>query len=150
MSIEEEDLKLKNLHKELDIIQDIIKRMANNSFIIKGWSLSLFAGMLVFTYNLFTKEKASLLILSFIVPIILFWFLDSYYLRQERLFRELYKWVIDNRVRDDFNNLFSMDTEIFKKKVQNIMRIAFSISEWPIYAIMIFIIVLIYIFLVLN
>ncbi|MEA2096289.1 MAG: hypothetical protein U9P73_06320 [Candidatus Cloacimonadota bacterium] len=30
-----------NLHKEIDLIQDCIRRMAQNSFIVKGWILSL-------------------------------------------------------------------------------------------------------------
>ena len=34
------------LHKEIDLIQDCIKRMANNSFLIKGWTVSLIAVVL--------------------------------------------------------------------------------------------------------
>ena len=38
--IEEEKLS-KYLIKEIEIIQDIIKRMAFNSFLIKGWTITL-------------------------------------------------------------------------------------------------------------
>lgn len=31
----------KILLKEIDLAQDVIKRMANNSFIIKGWTITL-------------------------------------------------------------------------------------------------------------
>jgi len=32
---------MENLLKEIDLIQSCIKRMAQNSFIVKGWMLSL-------------------------------------------------------------------------------------------------------------
>ena len=35
-----------NLHKEIDLIQECIKRMANNSFLLKGWTISLVAVVL--------------------------------------------------------------------------------------------------------
>ena len=37
------------LFKEIDLIQGCINRMANNSFLIKGWALSVFAGATAFT-----------------------------------------------------------------------------------------------------
>ena len=36
--------------KEIDIIQDIIKRMANNSFMIKGWAITLVVVTLIRQY----------------------------------------------------------------------------------------------------
>ena len=35
-----------NLHKEIDLIQECIKRMASNSFLLKGWTISLVAVVL--------------------------------------------------------------------------------------------------------
>lgn len=32
-----------NLHKEIDLIQECIKRMASNSFMLKGWTITIFA-----------------------------------------------------------------------------------------------------------
>jgi len=37
------------LHKEIDLIQGIINRMANNSFLLKGWIISLIAVILALT-----------------------------------------------------------------------------------------------------
>ena len=34
------------LHKEIDLIQGVINRMANNSFLLKGWLISLIAVVL--------------------------------------------------------------------------------------------------------
>ncbi len=35
-----------NLHKEIDLIQGVIARMAQNAFYAKGWSVSLSAVLL--------------------------------------------------------------------------------------------------------
>ena len=38
--------KLKEIHKEIDLIQSCITRMAQNSFMVKGWFVSLYAVVL--------------------------------------------------------------------------------------------------------
>ncbi|MBA7494314.1 hypothetical protein ES702_04889 [subsurface metagenome] len=107
--------------KEIDIIQDIIKRMAFNSFIIKGWAITL----VVMTLLLKGTEKYQVW-LAFI-PLLVFWFLDAYFLRQERMYRKLYKWVINNRLETD-EYLFDMNAYRFKDTVQSRFRIMFSIT----------------------
>ncbi|MBD8074071.1 hypothetical protein COL48_12290 [Bacillus toyonensis] len=104
--------------EEVKIIQDIIKRMSSNSFIIKGWTITLVVGSL-----LFKGEKIQFFI-SFI-PLIMFWFLDAYFLRQERLYRKLYEWVIKERVETDLF-LLSMDTDRFRMEVPTRIQIMFS------------------------
>jgi len=106
--------------KEIDIIQDIIKRMANNSFMIKGWTLT----MVVIT--LLLKGGNTIQIGIAIIPLIGFWYLDAYYLWQERLYRRLYNWVINHRLTTD-EHLFDMNaTGRFKREEQSIGRIMFS------------------------
>jgi len=61
-----------------------------------------------------------------------FWFLDSYYLRQERLFRKLHNYIVKYRLNDD-NNLFDMNIIKFSSDVQSTLRIMFSISTLPFY-----------------
>ena len=104
--------------KEIDLIQDIIKRMATNSFWIKGWTVTLVVATLVL------KGSEFQVFIAFI-PLMAFWVLDAYFLRQERLFRKLYDWVINNRLNSD-ENLFNMNTSRFEKDVQTISRIVFS------------------------
>ena len=94
--------------------------MARNSFLIKGWAITLVA------VSLLLKGEKYHSFIAFI-PLIIFWFLDSYFLQQERLFRKLYDWVIENRLKSD-ENLFSMNTSIFKSKVSSKFRIMFSIT----------------------
>jgi hypothetical protein len=36
-----------NLHKELDLIQDIVKRMAQNSFQVKAWLIGILSALVV-------------------------------------------------------------------------------------------------------
>ena len=95
--------------KEIDIIQSIIKRMSHNSFLIKGWTITLVVVALLLKG---TQEHVFLAI----IPLITFWLLDSYFLRQERLYRKLYEWVIENRLQSD-KELFNMKTDRFKDDV---------------------------------
>ena len=106
--------------KEIDIIQDIIKRMASNSFLIKGWAITLVV------VTLLLKGTEYQVWIAFI-PLIVFWFLDSYFLHQERLYRKLYEWVINNRLSSK-EYLFDMNAYRFKDEVQSRIRIMFSIT----------------------
>ena len=115
----EENLK-EYMFKEIEIIQDIIKRMAFNSFIIKGWAITLVV------ITLLLKGIENQIWLAFI-PLIVFWFLDAYFLWQERLYRKLYDWVVNNRLKTD-EYLFDMNAYRFKDKVQSKLRIMFSIT----------------------
>lgn len=106
--------------KEIDIVQEIIKRMAFNSFIIKGWAITLVAVALLLKG---TKHQ----VLIAFIPLIVFWFLDAYFLWQERMYRKLYDWVISNRLKTD-EYLFDMNAYRFKDIVQSKFRIMFSIT----------------------
>lgn len=109
--------------KHLEFIQSVIKRMASNSFQIKGWSITIVTGLLALSFF----KEANLFSLLPLLPIITFWGLDAYFLRQEKLFRELYD---DARKAYIFNNpsveLFSMNTKPYKKNVNNVLCVAFS------------------------
>ncbi len=105
---------------EVTIIQDIIKRMAFNSFMIKGWAITLVVVALLLKGNTYQVW------ITFI-PLLIFWFLDTYFLWQERMYRELYKWVIENRLKTD-EYLFDMNASRFRKEVKSRFRIMFSIT----------------------
>ena len=106
--------------EEIKTIQDIIKRMALNSFMIKGWAITLVVVTLLLKGNKYQ-------ILIAFIPLLVFWFLDAYFLWQERMYRELYKWVIKNRLITD-EYLFDMNAYRFKDKIQSRLRIMFSIT----------------------
>lgn len=106
--------------KEIEIIQDIIKRMAFNSFMIKGWAITLVVVALLL------KGTEYQVWIAFI-PLLVFWFLDAYFLWQERMYRKLYEWVISNRMKTD-EHLFDMNAYRFKDTIQSRIRIMFSIT----------------------
>ena len=116
---EKESLK-EYMLKEVDIIQEIIRRMAFNSFMIKGWAITLVVVALLL------KGTEYQVWIAFI-PLLVFWFLDAYFLWQERMYRKLYEWVIKNRLKTD-EYLFDMNAYRFKDEVQSRFRIMFSIT----------------------
>ena len=111
--------------EELKIIQDIIKRMAFNSFMIKGWAVTLVVVTLLL-------KGAKYQVLIAFIPLMVFWFLDAYFLQQEKLYRELYKWVVENRLKTA-DYLFDMNAYRYKDNVQSRLRIMFSITLWWFY-----------------
>ena len=106
--------------KEIELIQDIIKRMAFNSFMIKGWAITLVVVALLLKGTNYQVWIA-------FIPLLVFWFLDANFLWQERLYRKLYEWVLNNRLKTD-EYLFDMNAYRFKDKVQSKLRIMFSIT----------------------
>ena len=95
--------------KHLEFIQDVINRMAANSFMIKGWSITLVAGI----FALSAKDASQDYIFITFIPIAIFWILDGYYLSQERLFVDLYNNI--RKKKKDNTTDFSMDKSKFKK-----------------------------------
>jgi hypothetical protein len=75
--------------KHLEFIQNAINRMANNSFLLKGWSVTIVGGLAAFSF----KELDRRYVFISIVVISVFWLLDGYYLAQERAFVKLYDVV---------------------------------------------------------
>ena len=92
---------MEDKRKHLELVQGVINRMAGNSFMLKGWAVTLVAGI----FALAGKDTDKLYFLVAYVPIIIFWGLDAYYLLQERLYRSLYDKV---RQTDENNIDFSL------------------------------------------
>ncbi|MGN8505402.1 hypothetical protein ACR9MW_07550 [Helicobacter pylori] len=88
----------KILVEELKILQGVINRMAQNSLECKKWTLVLAVGVLSLKIEIIS-HLYGLCVLG--VLLLCFWFLDAYYLTQERLFREQYQWLIENRLKTD-------------------------------------------------
>ncbi|WRE57275.1 hypothetical protein KVC37_06620 [Helicobacter pylori] len=90
--------RVKILAEELEILQGVINRMAQNSLECKKWTLVLAVGVLSLKIEAIS-HLYGLCVLG--VLLVCFWFLDAYYLTQERLFREQYEWLIKNRLKTD-------------------------------------------------
>lgn len=86
--------------KHLEFIQAAISRMATNSFLFKGWAITVAAGLSAYAA---VASRRALLILV-IGTTVLFWGLDGYYLWLERCFRVLHRQVAALRPGSvDFN-----------------------------------------------
>ena len=104
-----------NILKAIEIVQGIINRMGRNSFLIKGWTITL----VVITMLL---KGTDIQILIAFVPLFVFWYLDAYFLWQERMYRELYKWIIITKPKE-LETLFDMNAYRFESDVDSQLRI---------------------------
>jgi len=103
----------------LELIQAVVTRMASNSFLLKGWSVTLVAALFALAAD---KSEVLFVYLAYF-PAISFWILDGYFLHQERLFRKLYDHV---RALDLSAIDFSMDTSPLTSKVDPWSAVCFS------------------------
>lgn len=87
--------------KHLELVQGVINRLSNNSFMLKGWAVTLVAGIFV----LADQDTNKLYFLVAYIPVMVFWGLDAYYLLQGRLYRSLYDKV---RMTEENNIDFSL------------------------------------------
>lgn len=115
MKYEQDDKK-----KHLEFLQLAINRMASNSFILKGWNITLIVGLFALTL----KDLSSSYLYLAILPALAFWGLDAYYLRQERLFRELYNSIRKAKRKDI--DPYSFDTQSVSGNVKNWFCTLFS------------------------
>lgn len=93
--------------KHLEFIQGAVGRMASNLFLLKGWTITLIAALFALAAR--DANKGYALLAYF--PILVFWYLDGYFLAQERLFRSLYDHV---RKLPEEEIDFTMDTRPFR------------------------------------
>lgn len=121
-----------DIHKEIDLIQACIKRMSRNSFWLKGWCITLLVAMM----NLCYKDADALIVfLGFIMPICIFWGLDAFFLRTEKMYRKMYEWVLQERRKNNEEYLFDLNPSRFKNDVPSYMNVVFSKTLFPIYGI---------------
>lgn len=127
--------------KHLEFIQNIITRMNTNSFQIKGMAIAIVSALLA----VYASEQNPDFILVSIFPLILFWFLDSYYLTQERKFKGLY----NDLLKDNPNKLkpFEMKPDLYKGGKYSFWAVFFSKTIWTIYLSISLIMAIIYFYL---
>ena len=62
MSRDDKKISIEEIHKEIDLLQSCITRMAQNSFMIKGWFVSCYAVILALL-----PEKVNMFLLCIFV-----------------------------------------------------------------------------------
>lgn len=113
-----EDKKLKHL----EFIQLVITRMNVNSFLLRGWAVTLVAALFAFA----AKESNTSYVIITYISTILFWILDGYYLSQERKYRDLYNLI---RVKDESTIDFDMNATICNNRKNRWLTSIFSITQ---------------------
>ena len=113
--------------KHLEFIQATIVRMGANSFLIKNWCITLITSLTTAVLVLSEDDIIKTQIVSvLIIPVILFWVLDGYFLSQERKFRKLYSKI--SKTQPAQIN-FSMNTSEFDGTKENWFFSMLSITK---------------------
>jgi hypothetical protein len=113
------------LHKEIDLIQACITRMANNSFLLKGWAITIIAVVLALADKAVNPAVLSTILL---IPLISFWYLDAFFLRTEKMYRKMYEWVLEKRKADDLAFLYDLNPHRFVKEVPTAISVMWSVT----------------------
>jgi hypothetical protein len=100
----------------LGFIQNIINRLSTNSFLIKSFTVTQVSALLAFLAD----SKYSYIS---IIPILLFWWLDAFFLYKEKLYRNLYNEIAQNR---EISNNFSLDLNENYDKASQIIKLAIN------------------------
>lgn len=83
------------LHKELDLIQAVITRMAQNSFTIKGWYFAL-----IIVISAWKFGNTLFYICTIALATVIFYILNLQFYIYERRYREIYKNRIELRCEE--------------------------------------------------
>ena len=128
-----------SLHKELDLIQDCISRMAKNSFMLKGWAVTV----VVITWAIIgAQNSTSLALLLLLVPTLMFWGLDAFFLLTEKRYRKLYVWVLSERLEKKSSaHLYDLNPLRFKDEAGSGWKCFLSKTLLPFYGALVLVIV---------
>lgn len=113
---------MENKIKHLEFIQLVITRMNVNSFLLRGWAVTLVAAVFAFS----AKDSNPKYVLITFISTILFWILDGYYLSQERKYRDLYNKI---RQLDEQSIDFDMNATVLNSEKNSWFFSIFSITQ---------------------
>jgi hypothetical protein len=126
----------------LEMIQGIVNRLSQNSFLLKGWNVVLVSALMA----LAAKDSKVTFILLAYLPAVVFWFLDGYFLWQEKMFRALFDYV---RKLDESEINFSMDISKVKDSVDSFSKVTLSMTLISFHGVLIVAIIIV-MFLIIN
>ena len=120
MNRNEDEVSIEEIHKEIDLIQSCITRMAQNSFMIKGWFVSIYAVILALL-----PVKVNLFLLCVVLTAInlSFWYLDGFFLRTEKLYRKMYDWILEERPKNNRELLYQLNPHEFEGRIEEVESI---------------------------
>lgn len=124
----------------LTFIQGVINRMGQNSFLLKGWSVTVVAALFALASQ--GTNKSFIFVAYF--PAFMFWLLDAFFLYQEKLYRKLYEKVAQNEINSEE---FTLNAANMKNEVDSYSAVALSKTLLPFYGIIIGVIVFVMFFI---
>ena len=115
--------------KHLEMTQAVINRLGSNSFLLKGWSMTVIVTTMVLIARYDMQNPC--IVLAVMLPVLGFWILDGYFLWQERLLRQVY-----DEVRGQSDTDFKMDVMKHVNKPQcSWLSAVFSVTLVIFYAV---------------
>jgi hypothetical protein len=116
------------LHKEIDLVQECITRMAQNSFAIKGWAVGIVTALIALSAE--RIELWALCLIS-IGILVVFWALDAFFLKMEKCYRFKYEWIIEVRLIGNHDKLYDLNpyntaTRKADRKTPSVISVMFS------------------------
>jgi hypothetical protein len=121
----------------LQMIQNVIARMAGNSFSLRTLAVTLTTGLIALLGSI--ANPTPLYALAALLPLFVFWLLDARYLQLERLYRRLYDDVRLGKT----NEPFIMAIGPYSRQEQSVPTIALSWSILWVYATLLVVLALI-------
>ena len=115
--------------EHIKLLQGIVNRLANNSASCKTWCLTLVAALL----SLAGMSRNPAVVPISLVPVVVFGFIDTMYLAQERAYRDLYKRMV-GKMQDGSYALTDAFEATAPISFAGFCRAFLSWSIWPIYA----------------
>lgn len=154
---------MENMYNEderqyLQMMQENITRMASNSANAKTWMVTIVAAFLAIGCQI---EDLEYWLLLAIVPIIVFWYIDAFYLQLERQIRNREQLFV-NFMRGKSDECLRIEDMLFdfrplpKDKKDDTLRYVetgcqiWNKSVWPLYVAMIVIVLAITLFININ
>ncbi|MED9967864.1 MAG: hypothetical protein UFJ18_13950 [Blautia sp.] len=104
----EDKISTEELHKEMDLIQACVTRMADNSFRPK----ELYVSLMAIALTVMMSQEFELLMVSMVVlgVTVVFWGLDAFFLKMETLYRWKYEWIIEKRIAGERAYLYNLNS----------------------------------------
>ena len=134
----------------LSMMKDTIERMSNNSSNCKAWMVGIVTGFLAISSHI---SELNWWILLGILPVLVFWHLDAYYLHLERALRNRQKVFINCLLsEDDSHSLlydfspYFIDKEDADTQNQGLKKTKWMFlnkSVWPLYTVILAVIVVV-------
>lgn len=119
----------------LGILQGVINRMASNSAGCKTWCITIVSAIIV----IIADKSNPVYVWVSLVPVLLFLFLDSYYLGLEQRFRDSYNTFIKklHAGTAEIDDVFIVNPgEGFCLTSVSTFKAALSLSVWPFYSLL--------------